>query len=125
VTGSRCAAYASTAAEGKATWPGRKQVFRRRDGARRLARDILTVEGDTQPGEPLLRLVMQAGRRVQAPPTLNQVREQVRTGMAQLPESLRGLEPSARYPVEVASALRDLSREADRAVAAGSARAGG
>ena len=49
---------------GKATWPGRKQVWRSygRDG--RIAGDILSLESDSQAGEALIELVMKAGRRV-------------------------------------------------------------
>ncbi|MCR6628639.1 MAG: nicotinate phosphoribosyltransferase [Magnetospirillum sp.] len=38
--------------EGKATWPGRKQVFRRFDADRRMADDLLALEGEDAPGEP-------------------------------------------------------------------------
>ena len=56
--------------EGKATWPGRKQVYRQtaEDGA--MAGDILTLVGDAQPGEPLLRPAMRGGKRVPGLPTL-------------------------------------------------------
>ena len=49
---------------GKATWPGRKQVWRRYGPGGRMAGDTLSVEGDDQKGEPLIRPVMQAGKRV-------------------------------------------------------------
>jgi nicotinate phosphoribosyltransferase len=39
--------------EGKATWPGRKQVFRRYGSDGRMGEDILTVEDDPQEGEAL------------------------------------------------------------------------
>lgn len=105
--------------EGKATWPGKKQVFRRHDPAGRMAGDILTVADDTQPGQPLLRPVMRAGCRVEAAPTLDAIRAHARAELARLPDRLRGLDPGDPYPVEVASALRRLSEEADRLVAAG------
>ena len=40
--------------EGKATWPGRKQVYRSYGGDGRMSGDLLTLDGDVQPGEPLL-----------------------------------------------------------------------
>ena len=64
--------------EGKATWPGRKQVFRRRGADGRLAGDVITVEGDAQPGEPLLRPVMQNGLRLQAVSSLHEIRDHAR-----------------------------------------------
>ena len=50
--------------ESKATWPGRKQVFRRYDGDGRMREDVLTVEGDPQEGERSFEPVMRAGRRL-------------------------------------------------------------
>ena len=49
---------------GKATWPGRKQVWRRYGTDGRLAGDTLSVEDDDQKGEPLIHQVMQGGKRV-------------------------------------------------------------
>ncbi len=46
--------------EGKATWPGRKQVWRAYDADGRMRGDILSLETDTQPGEPLIVPVMRA-----------------------------------------------------------------
>ena len=37
--------------EGKATWPGRKQVWRAYDADGRMRGDILSLESDKQPGE--------------------------------------------------------------------------
>ena len=97
---------------GKATWPGRKQVWRgyRDDG--RMTGDTLSVETDEQPGEPLLRQVMRAGRRLQPQPSLQQCRSHAARELARLPEPMRALE-CAEYPVEVA-ALRRLAYEVDR-----------
>ena len=105
--------------EGKATWPGRKQVFRSVDAAGRLAGDVLTVEGDEQLGEPLLRPVMRGGRRLRAPPSLADSRALAAAEINRLPERLRALEPAEPYPVAVAPALRRLSEAADRLIANG------
>src|SRR5262245_50124355 len=50
--------------EGKATWPGRRQVFRQTDADGRAARDVVTVAGDPQSGRALLQPVLRHGRRV-------------------------------------------------------------
>ena len=100
---------------GKATWPGRKQVYRRYGEDGRFLRDVVTVEGDAQPGEPLLELVMKAGRRLPQP-TLAEARAHAAAQLARLPERLRTLEPAAEpYPVEIASALRELAAQCDHA----------
>jgi nicotinate phosphoribosyltransferase len=96
--------------EGKATWPGRKQVYRRcRDG--RMAGDIVTVVDDPQEGEALVEPVMRQGRRIGPPPPLAAARERAAADLAQLPEHLRRLETEPAYPVEISSALRALADE--------------
>ena len=52
--------------EGKATWPGRKQVWRAYDADGRMRGDILSLETDTQPGEALIVPVMRGGKRIGA-----------------------------------------------------------
>jgi nicotinate phosphoribosyltransferase len=102
---------------GKATWPGRKQVWRRTGADGRMAGDVLSVESDAQEGEPLVRQVMRAGRRVAPPPSLAESRARAARNLAQLPEALRRLEPDASYPVQVGDALVRLAAEVDARVA--------
>jgi nicotinate phosphoribosyltransferase len=90
---------------GKATWPGRKQVYRHYGADGRFARDVVTVEGDAQQGEPLLQLVMARGRRLPQP-ALGAARAHF---LAQL-ERL----PGKDYRVEISAALRALADEVDR-----------
>jgi nicotinate phosphoribosyltransferase len=103
---------------GKATWPGRKQVWRRYGADGRMIGDVLSLEDDRQPGEPLIRPVMQAGRRLAASPTLAEIRARAAHDLERLPEGLRGLTPGTSYPVEVADALVRLASEVDRRLAA-------
>jgi nicotinate phosphoribosyltransferase len=98
---------------GKATWPGRKQVWRRFEPDGRMAADVLSVEDDAQQGEPLIELVMQGGKRLKPAPTLAEIRARAARELERLPESLRRLEPAASYPVEVSDALRRLAVEVD------------
>ncbi|TMJ25628.1 MAG: nicotinate phosphoribosyltransferase, partial [Alphaproteobacteria bacterium] len=84
---------------GKATWPGRKQIWRQYDGAGRMCGDILSLESDHKSGEPLLQLVMQGGRRVAPSPTLAEIRARTARDLARLPEPLRRREPGTSYPV--------------------------
>jgi nicotinate phosphoribosyltransferase len=98
---------------GKATWPGRKQVWRRFDAAGRMCGDVLSLEGDRQPGEPLMQLVMQGGRRVAPSPTLAEIRARAARELARLPEPMRRLEPGTSYPVEIGEALRRLAGDVD------------
>ncbi len=100
--------------EGKATWPGRKQVFRQLDADGRMAGDTLTLEDDAPPGSPLLVPVMRAGRRLAPSPPLQAVRGHASAELARLPDTLRPLSTAAAYPVTVAPALQALTRAVDQ-----------
>jgi len=122
--------------EGKATWPGRKQVFRRFDPDGRMAGDRIALAGEadggggarvvarrssedggrTKPaaGVPLLAPVMRAGRLAAPLPTLQETRAVAARNLAALPEPLRRLEEGYAYPVTVSDGLRAMAREMDR-----------
>lgn len=99
---------------GKATWPGRKQVWRRYDEDGRMAGDVLSLETDRHDGEPLLACVMKDGRRLAGPQTLATIRERAAQELARLPVALRSLDASATYSVEIGKPLVRLTAEADR-----------
>ncbi|MGA7993707.1 MAG: hypothetical protein WCA28_02225 [Bradyrhizobium sp.] len=99
---------------GKATWPGRKQVWRSFGGDGRMADDVLALQGDHQPGEPLLVPVTRSGRRLAPPPTLADIRQKAAHNLAQLPESLRRLSDGTTLPVTIAPGLIALAEEVDR-----------
>jgi nicotinate phosphoribosyltransferase len=102
---------------GKATWPGRKQVWRSYGPDGRMAGDILGLAGDTHAGEPLLRPVMEGGRRIDPPPTLMDIRDRAQRELTRLPEPLRSLAGGAPYPVQVAASLEKLAAETDARLA--------
>ena len=110
--------------EGKATWPGRKQVWRAYDADGRMRGDILSLESDKQPGEPLIVPVMRGGKRIAPAPTLAQIRERAARDLARLPGPLARLEQGFDYPVNVADALSALAKQID-AKTRGSARVPG
>jgi nicotinate phosphoribosyltransferase len=114
--------YAGTArrkrSSGKATWPGRKQVFRHQDSQGRLDGDVLGLVDESAPGEPLLAPVMRGGRRLSPGPALEDSRERCARELAALPDSLRNLQPAAaRYPVRISGALRELAARVDASFA--------
>jgi nicotinate phosphoribosyltransferase len=106
--------------EGKATWPGRKQVWRFRDGEDRFTRDLVGLDGEHHDGQALLRPAMRGGKRVAPPPSLTQIRAHAADQLARLPEPLRRLRPFA-YPVAIGAGLRSLAARLDRADATGKA----
>jgi nicotinate phosphoribosyltransferase len=107
---------------GKATWPGRKQVFRHYGAGGRFEHDVVSVETDRQAGEPLLVPVMKNGKRLRAPESLEAIRGRAAAHLAMLPEPLRALQAASEsYRVEIAPALRQLAEEVDRRTSASAA----
>jgi len=98
--------------EGKATWPGRKQVWRRYDEGGRLAGDLVSLAKDRQEGEALLRPAMRGGRCLSDNPDLAAARNHANDQLVRLPEPLARLEPYT-YPAEISASLRELTAELD------------
>ena len=99
---------------GKATWPGRKQVWRRFGSNGRMAGDVLSLEDDDHPGKQLIQPMMQAGRRLHKPESLSEIRGRAAENIKALPEPLRRPHPNGSYPVMVANRLVHLAAEFDK-----------
>ncbi len=100
--------------EGKATWPGRKQVWRRYDGEGRFAGDTLSLADEPQAGEPLLVPVVRGGKPACPRPALARSRDLAKRQLERLPEALRSLDPAKPpYPVVVTEGLRRLAAQID------------
>ena len=100
--------------EGKATWPGRKQVYRYDADEGCLDHDIVTTDDDPLPGQPLLQPVMKGGRRLAASPPLAEVRRYTAVQLGRLPKSLQVLEVSPAYDVRISDTLQGLAQTVDR-----------
>jgi nicotinate phosphoribosyltransferase len=100
---------------GKATWPGRKQVWRHLDARGGLDHDVVAPEDERQAGEPLLAAVMRHGRRLHAAESLAAIRSRSAAQLARLPARLRALEDAEPYRVVISPGLVRLAAEADRA----------
>jgi nicotinate phosphoribosyltransferase len=94
-------------AAGKKILPGRKQIFRIEEKGEAM-RDVLARHDESVPGRPLMRKVMEGGKRHSSHVTsLDAIRENAARETALLPSRLRALSPAApRYPVEVSEALQ-------------------
>ena len=99
--------------EGKATWPGAKQVYRRYDQQGRIEHDVVTTAADTQEGTPLIRPVMESGKRREASDSPDHIRERATAELATLPDKMRRLSPGATISVRISAALQSLTREVD------------
>jgi nicotinate phosphoribosyltransferase len=95
--------------EGKATWPGSKQVFREHalDGS--IAGDTIALAGETHGGEPLLECVMRQGRRIAGPMPLPALRQRMKQQLNLLPLSLRKTTGNGNYAVHKSPALQALA----------------
>ena len=100
--------------EGKVTWPGRKQVFRRYTADGIISDDAIALVDEPVDGEALLRPAMRHGKRVDDLPSLATARAHAAASLAQLPESMRQLEPG-RVPVGISQGIRNLVAEMDQA----------
>jgi nicotinate phosphoribosyltransferase len=91
---------------GKRILPGRKQVFRMEEEGRATG-DVIARHDEELPGRPLLRKVMEGGRRLPDDGTdLREARDRARRELAQLPERIRDLAPaSPPYPVTLSPGL--------------------
>jgi nicotinate phosphoribosyltransferase len=99
--------------EGKATWPGRKQVYRRWHGDGTIAADVVARLAEPAKGEALLWPAMRAGRRVDSLASLTEARAHAAASLARLPAPLRQLEPGF-VPVQISQEIRRLAAEMDR-----------
>lgn len=99
--------------EGKATWPGRKQVFRTLQ-ENRMTGDVLTLEGDRQEGTPLIEPVMRGGRRTGGPLPLREIRERTLQQLSLLPEDLKTLARPSPYPVTISPELKRLRESMEK-----------
>jgi nicotinate phosphoribosyltransferase len=93
---------------GKLTLPGLKQVWRvTNDGV--ATHDVLGLTGETQRGRPLLRCVMNEGKRVGAPRAIDQIAHTARRSREELPPRVRAIDRTEIYPVHETPALRALA----------------
>lgn len=100
--------------EGKATWPGRKQVYRRYDDNGILCGDTVTVEGTPCAGQALLQLTMKDGKISDRQPTLTEARDHALRQLNSLPAPLRQPANAPPYPVNISAELHALAKIVDQ-----------
>jgi nicotinate phosphoribosyltransferase len=91
----------------KATYPGRKQVYRYSAANREFKRDCIALESEPgNGGEALLVEVMRDGRRTAPAEPVNVLRERCVAGLARLPARYRQINRAAAYPVRYSKQLK-------------------
>lgn len=103
--------------EGKATWPGRKQVYRRYAGDGTIEGDVVALLDEPEAGEKLLVPAMRAGRRVAGLPDLGAARARAGKSLAGLPPALRRIE--ADGPLEADGPSRGAAGDVRVEISAG------
>jgi nicotinate phosphoribosyltransferase len=97
---------------GKATWPGRKQVFRETGADGQLRKDTVALVDEALPGRPMLQPVMRAGRRLPQP-SLEDIRAYARLEIETLPLQCRGLHDPVPLTPALSTRLRALAERVD------------
>jgi nicotinate phosphoribosyltransferase len=97
--------------KGKATLPGRKQVFRFKDERSNFVKDVIALEDEKINGEPLLVKVMEKGKIIYDLPSLEKIRKRALESLSKLPEKYKKLKGAPRYPVELSLRLKKLMKE--------------
>jgi nicotinate phosphoribosyltransferase len=101
----------------KATYPGRKQVFRYSTAAGEFESDKIALDGEPgNGGEPLLAEVMRGGRRTAPAEPVSALRERCLAGLARLPQRYRQINRAAVYPVRYSKQLDQLLEKVRRRV---------
>jgi nicotinate phosphoribosyltransferase len=94
----------------KATYPGRKQVFRYPDF------DCLALADESTPdgAQPLLNQVMGAGKPLADVESIEQIRDRVAQSVAQLPPETRRIQDPESVKVNISEALADLTSQVEK-----------
>jgi len=97
--------------KGKATLPGRKQVFRFKDERSNFVKDVIALEDEKINGEPLLVKVMEKGKIIYDLPSLETIRKRALESLSKLPDKYKKLKGAPRYPVELSLELKKLMKK--------------
>lgn len=96
--------------QGKVTYPGRKQVYRFTNRKGKYQKDIIGLEQENIPGEPLLIKVIEKGKVIYREPALKDVRNFAAANLSKLPASLMRLKRGLSYPIWISPPLKSLTR---------------
>ncbi len=103
---------------GKKTLAGAKQVFRREENGI-LKEDFIGLREETiEKARPLLKPLMQKGKRLSPPEKLTSIREKIQSEIAKVPNALKEIYPSQRafYPVHITPRLEALQQRTEEEI---------
>ncbi|MBD2460457.1 nicotinate phosphoribosyltransferase [Oscillatoria sp. FACHB-1407] len=99
---------------GKATRPGRKQIFRRVVDGQLHSERLGLLTDDPQGDDSLLHLVYKQGERLQEPEPLEAIAARTAASVATLPSSLRQIDRPDSFTPEITPALQELTEQTQR-----------
>ena len=94
---------------GKASLPGEKQVFRLRDDKGNFSKDIIALRDErVEGGESLLCKVMEGGKTIQPPPSLDEIRGHFKEDFGHLDDRFKALREPPSYEVALSSHVKEM-----------------
>lgn len=95
----------------KATYPGRKQIFRHFEEGQLRADYLGLMDEDFPNRQPVLQLVMQHGQRLKPAESLEAIAQRTAASVASLPAALRRLDQPVALEPDISDALNDLAEQ--------------
>ncbi|MGA7933403.1 MAG: nicotinate phosphoribosyltransferase [Kovacikia sp.] len=98
-------------APGKATYPGRKQIFRSYEQGQVQHDRLGLITESPQNEHSLLQLVMKQGQRTQFPETLDEIAQRTAQSIASLPPQTRQVQQPISIPVKSSTELMAMTQK--------------
>ena len=99
---------------GKASCPGRKQVFRISDSEGKFTGDVIGLREEKIAGESLLKEYMRDGRRLDPCPSLGESRKSFARDFAALPIGFKAIQDPSHFPVDLSPQLSALREQTEK-----------
>ncbi len=102
--------YRAKFSQNKATYPGKKQVYRLVDDNGQFIKDVIGLEDDQIPENhfTLLQRIIHKGKLEYTPPDLESIRQFFFQNLKRLPQPYKQLKNARAYPVRRSQKLQDL-----------------
>lgn len=95
----------------KATFPGRKQIWRKLNEKKIYHEDIVGIADEKMSGRPLLKKVMEKGKLIEKLPSLKEIQEKVQNELKRVPPRVKSQLSPAHYPVKYSEKLKKLKQK--------------
>ncbi len=101
----------------KATYPCKKQVYRKRDGDGNFLEDVIGLEGESVDGIPLLMQVVKDGKACYPTPTIQEIQGTSSDNLVHLPKPFKRLSSAEVYPITKSNGLERKRLETEKIIA--------